>query len=661
MSKHYSGEAQELDKRSSELDGPFRKYEPANIYWIKRVGRLDVVDIALGLSIAVGFSAYVISYHSDLQRQGLTDRETELYDAIGYYKQNKFYLGPLPPFGFLLYSFFSYEVQDMRMISLYFASATLSLFYWVLRRTNTSRILALFGVFSIAYLPLFRSEASSVTLETLQWLFFAMSFLFWQNVKCSKNLSRSWICHLAGLGISLGLAMSTKFIGLFTWIWIITLVLINFWNVMGDVNMTTCQLACYAVYKFFFLGLIPFAIFTSCYVYELNSWRNDSPEFSSYMSREFKTFLRGPHDYPKHLYYGSVITLRHLDSLGGYLHSHNFTYKGGSQEQQVTLIQLEYDHENEWIIEHSNPALNIGPRFRIVHDMAKIKLRHRSTGLLLRASSAKPPVTEQEYDLEVSCTGGYDYVGDSDETWLINAINGAVRDPIEPLNAILRFTNEGHKCQMIAHDIRLPDWGFNQQEVLCLEHATMNRALFQIDQVKPDPSRSTECTTYFGETKELFKYFKLIVELLKKQYKYNYYEKNYKQEGPIKPETWPVYISRDRYVDSIWCSSLISLLVFGIFEIIQAWRYNPWKDSSNNQESMNRKIYQDFGITCSIGWFLHFYPLLKSPHDNVEIVQYMPSLFMGLLSVFQTFTMSYHLHPLIFLCICCYIIFVIYY
>jgi dolichyl-phosphate-mannose--protein O-mannosyl transferase len=46
---------------------------------------------------------------------------------------------------------------------------------------------------------------------------------------------------------------------------------------------------------------------------------------------------------------GSTVTIRHVNTQGGYLHSHPHNYPGGSKQQQITLYP-HIDANNEWRI-----------------------------------------------------------------------------------------------------------------------------------------------------------------------------------------------------------------------------------------------------------------------------------------------------------------------
>ena len=71
------------------------------------------------------------------------------------------------------------------------------------------------------------------------------------------------------------------------------------------------------------------------------------------MSSAFRAGLQGnkiPRDITEQVGLGSVVTIRHVDTQGGYLHSHEHFYQTGSKQQQITLYP-HLDSNNKWLIE----------------------------------------------------------------------------------------------------------------------------------------------------------------------------------------------------------------------------------------------------------------------------------------------------------------------
>ena len=193
------------------------------------------------------------------------------------------------------------------------------------------------------------------------------------------------------------------------------------------------------------LVLVPAIVFLLSYYAHISTLTQDLTDFSTFMSPYYKhTLENNPLNKivpPGRVYYGSTITIRHKDSLGGYLHSHELNYQSGSHEQQVTLYDFP-DNNNEWIVEHKKENKDVSSKAVAVKNGENIRLRHRLTGKLLRASGAKPPVSEQDYDREVSCTGDANYTGQSDELWKIR-FSGRLLEGLVPLDTTFQLTNQG--------------------------------------------------------------------------------------------------------------------------------------------------------------------------------------------------------------------------
>lgn len=626
---------EELSKKKSDGNedsliskGPHRGYLTADTLWKNRIGQISYWDVLLSIVIIAGYAGIIFKEkYSFFAQEELYQDELQLWEAMEYYKREKFHLSPLGPIGIQLYSLIPPCKPLIRIISLTFASATLGTLYLGERRAGISPLLALASICGIGYLPLFQLQASQICVEPLQWFFLSFVFYNWQSVTYYPHLSCRWIFHLILLAISLGLNVSTKYLGFATWAWICALALLQFWNTIGDVNLSSCFISKCAIVKVFSLIIIPMTIFVTSNTLMFNHWTKDSPEFSTYMSSNFKSFLRGPIEHTAGLNYGSTVTLRHLESLGGYLHSHNYTYEGGSFGQQVTLSQQESDPNTLWIVEYKFPDQDKVMFNKKIHDGDDIRLRHYTTGKLLRASQAKPPVTGEEYDMEVSGTGDWSYTGDSDELWKIRVANGPRHSMVKPLKSVIKLKNTGHPCELISHDTRLPDWGFNQQEVLCVEEASESRTHFYFELADPVLPEGEEFEVFHCNKNEISCMTKLLFEFWQRQFKFNYYEKNSERVSPYPPESWPFNLVGDKLSISIWIWGTLFPIFFIIYEIFQWINWNPYASVTN--VTLNSLLLDKVGIECTLGWFLHYHPFFRSPHFNLDVTLYIPALLLG--------------------------------
>lgn len=628
------------NKNSLILEGPQRGYLAADTFWKHQVGSISYWDVLLTIGIVVGYTTLLFKQkYATFAQEGLYQDEALLWEAMEYYKRGKFHLSPLGSLGIQLYSLIPRCKPLLRIVSLTFASATLGTIYLSERRTGISPLLALSSIAGIGYLPLFQLQASQICVEPLQWFFLSLVFYCWQSFTYYPQFGFCWTFHLILLSISLGLSVSTKYLGFATWAWICVLALIRFWNTIGDVRLSSCFIAKYATIQILFLTLIPTGIFITSNTLMLTKWTEDSPEFSKYMSTNFKSFLRGPIEHPAGLNYGSIVTLRHLESLGGYLHSHNHTYETGSFDQQVTLTQQETDLDTAWIVEYKFPDKERVMINKKIHDGDEIRIRHRNTGKLLRASQAKPPVTGEEYDMEVSGTGGWSYSGDSDELWKIRIVNGPHHSMVKPIKSIIKLQNEGHSCDLISHDTRLPDWGFNQQEVLCVHEATESRSHFYFEMADPMIPQGEQYELLHCEKSQIRCMADLLIEFWQRQFKYNYYEKNSQIVSPYVPETWPFNLLGNKLSVSIWVWGTLFPVAFVVFKVLQWLNWNPY--TSINNVTLNSLLLDKVGVECTLGWFMHYHPFFKSPHLNLDVTLYIPALLLGQIVVAQVINALY--------------------
>ena len=120
-----------------------------------------------------------------------------------------------------------------------------------------------------------------------------------------------------------------------------------------------------SIYAFFFL--IHFLVL------------NKSGSGAAFMSPEFQTTFVNSTIPPTYLQvgYGSEVTIRHVNTNGGFLHSHGSNYKTGSKQQQITCYSHR-DSNNIWIIEKIDNSTSL-ESFEPLRNGDVIRLLHRTT------------------------------------------------------------------------------------------------------------------------------------------------------------------------------------------------------------------------------------------------------------------------------------------
>ncbi|EDO18866.1 hypothetical protein Kpol_1023p35 [Vanderwaltozyma polyspora DSM 70294] len=635
-----SGKASAADKVSNNSikdnglrKGPFREYFPIDYNDIKGTGKFlpYYLDFIIGLFIS-GFYFYRSYPQLNYQSQEILESENQILLAIRHYKNGEFYLGPYAPFGIQLFSLLPNDISVLRVASLSIGASTVFFSYLGARRANMTSLVSIIFSLSLTYMSIFKVQSTQLSIDNLFWLYLTMIIYSWRSIKIYNPFSTKWYLHYVLLSFSLGSIISTKFLGFFTLLWIISLSALNFWNIISDVTLNNKFLIKYLLFCSTMVLIIPVTFFVGSESMLLTSWKNDNIEYSTYMSPEFKSYLRGPFKVTENLHFGSVITLRHVESMGGYLHSHNFNYESGSGEQQVSLSQNETDKQNEWIIEHESAGFDVSSRNVVIENGSKIRLRHKSSGKLLRASTAKPPVSEQDYTNEVSCTRDEDYKGETDELWTIHITNYQTDGKVKPLGSIIKIRNVGHACDLISHDTRLPSEKFTEQEVLCLDPATQSRTHFRIEKVS-QPNREGTKMVFFPDENSMNMpyYIHLLTEYLSKQYKYNYYVVNYNQKAEYTPESWPFFVFDKKFESYIWLSSTLGLGLFVCGQLISFLRWNPYESGDISVQQNSDPIFAEICYEYLLGWILHYYPFNKSVVMNLDIILYFPGFYFGLL------------------------------
>eukprot|EP00833_Pecoramyces_ruminatium_P001870 jgi/Orpsp1_1/1175902/evm.model.c7180000055663.1 len=179
--------------------------------------------------------------------------------------------------------------------------------------------------------------------------------------------------------------------------------------------------------------------------------------------------------------YNSRVYIRHINTNGGYLHSHNHVYPTGSQQQQVTLYSFS-DENSEWLIlpSRDNERNKFGQNLK---SGDTVRLQHVPTGRRLHSHDHRPPMTDEEYQNEVSGYGGPGVI-DPLDNWIVEIVSGrdkASTENVKTYDTVFRLRHKNTGCYLFSHPVQLPDWGFEQQEVTCGVEVLKANTLWRIE------------------------------------------------------------------------------------------------------------------------------------------------------------------------------------
>lgn len=163
--------------------------------------------------------------------------------------------------------------------------------------------------------------------------------------------------------------------------------------------------------------------------------------------------------------YGSKVFIRHVGTTGGYLHSHPHNYPSGSKQQQITLYP--YGDDNSWFLV-GKPEGEVVPG-QPVKNGDKITLMHMPTKRRLHSHDHRPPMADQKYQNEVSAYGT-EKTNDTNDHWIVEIVRGEDVTSGETLTTFrshFKLKHKNRNCYLFSHSVKLPKWGFEQQEVTC--------------------------------------------------------------------------------------------------------------------------------------------------------------------------------------------------
>ncbi|KAG0783464.1 hypothetical protein G6F16_003015 [Rhizopus arrhizus] len=332
-------------------------------------------------------------------------------------------------------------------------------------------------------------------------LFFtSLTVLMWINFynQRRKPFQFWWYIWLAATGAGLGLTVSCKWVGLFTIATIGTSTIKNLWEIWGNTRISKYVFARHFGARALCLIVLPIMIYMMMFAIHFHSLPN-SGEGDGFMSPEFQQTLDG-HAYiqsPVDIAYESKVFIRHIATRGGYLHSHPHNYPGG--KQQVTLYPHR-DDNNWWTIRKVDDKETHSIEYVKHGDI--VTLKHSDSVKRLHSHDIRPPMTDVEYHNEVSTYGFENFTGDSNDHWRVEIIEGDGHDPVskERLRTIhskFRLVHVTTGCTLFSHSVKLPEWGYDQQEVTCIKGGKMPKTLWYIETTEnPMLPPETEKVTY---------------------------------------------------------------------------------------------------------------------------------------------------------------------
>ncbi|KAI8909750.1 Dolichyl-phosphate-mannose-protein mannosyltransferase-domain-containing protein [Gorgonomyces haynaldii] len=412
----------------------------------------------------------------------------------GYYIKRTFYFDVHPPLGKMLNGFagliagfngtFEFESgveypQElkygvMRFFNGLFGAFITPLAYYTgihLRLSHTGAILlAWLTIVEVALCTISRF----ILLDSMLLFFTALSayaLVVFRNYQVSEPFSPDWFLWIAISGLSLGLVVSVKWVGLFVIALVGLHTLDDLWEMLGDLKMPLKTYASHWAARISFLIVLPVSVYMFTFVMHFAILNRSGPG-DAQMSSLFQAGLQGINfaSSPLELAYGSKVTIKNSGRGGALLHSHVQRYPSGSEQQQVTCYSHK-DSNNDWIVEKIWGVSRNESEVEFIEDGAIVRLVHANTKKSLHSHAVPAPITTTEN--EVSGYGN-ETSGDTNDHWVIERVEdltGAKSKRIRSLSTRFRIKHLNSGCLLRADRVSLPQWGFKQEEVVCQKKA----------------------------------------------------------------------------------------------------------------------------------------------------------------------------------------------
>ena len=366
----------------------------------------------------------------------------------------------------------------MRLVPALLGVMTVPLSYLTLRALDCKATTALLASILITFENGLVTQSRFILLDSPLIFFTALTTFLWVGF-CNEDkyepFTETWWAWLVLSGFSLGAVVSCKWVGLFTIATVGLSVLHQLWTLLGDLRVTPRIWIRHFLARFICLVCIPIIFYMV--MFQLHFLiLGSSGDGDGFMSSEFQHTLGGRQmaDTFADVAIGSEVTIRHVNTQGGYLHSHPHNYPTGSKQQQITLYPHR-DTNNNWrivnatateTIDWASPTASSLPLTYLTPG-ARIKLFHISTDKHLHSHDHRPPMSEVDFQNEVSGYGMKGFAGDANDDWYVEIDSGDrgkkdkySRDRVRTLRSVVRFRHALTGCYLFSHKVRraLTSW-----------------------------------------------------------------------------------------------------------------------------------------------------------------------------------------------------------
>ncbi|EGD72520.1 hypothetical protein PTSG_11609 [Salpingoeca rosetta] len=473
---------------------------------------LDVLEITIMATLTL--AALATRLYNIHQPPSVAWDETHFGKFANRYLKRQFYFDVHPPLAKMLIALaglvtgyrgdFSFEGPGtpydndlyigMRVFCACVGAMCVPLAYLTLRQLSCSRVAAITAASLVLFDTACITASKYILLDPILMFFIhaACCAALYVRRQRHRAFSAGWWVSYAVLGVLLGCAISSKWVGLFVVLFTGCLTIADLWELWGDTAVSLMRLALYFLARAATLIVLPLAVYAFFFFVHF-AVCNHSGDGDSFMSSAFQTTLIGNElnatPMPNTVAVGSVVSIKGARCSGGLLHSHPHLYPAHMvQQQQITAYQHK-DDNNLWIIkrghEHTNVNVNhSNGRSEVVsfvHSGDIIRLEHKLTRVNLHSHGLGAFSKKTHHQV----TGyGVNGTGDINDNWTVEVVRGRNGDQLGRITDQFKLLHSPFGtpiCALSCDGTKYPEWGFEQLEVTCNPNLNDTSNLWNIE------------------------------------------------------------------------------------------------------------------------------------------------------------------------------------
>lgn len=562
--------------------------------------------------------------------------------TIGQYLRRTYFFDVHPPFSKLLFAFFGWiigydghflfeNIGDsyidnsvpyvyLRLVPAFFGALVVPLVFLIMKDSGHSLLSSTFAASLVLFDNAQVAQSRLILLDSI--LIFLMTSTIYCYIRFSNirylEFSFVWWKWLFLTGLFLSCTISTKYIGLFTYITIGTMVIMDLWDLL-DIRKgyTLHYFAKHFIARTISLIIFPFILYLLWFYIHLTILYKTGPG-DRFMTSTFQETLDGNvlSSSSIEVNYYDKILIKHKET-NAFLHSHTAKYplryndgRISSQGQQVTAY-IYNDTNNHWIIEPAYLSNETSLKKHVLNN-DYVRLKHVSTDTYLLThdvASPKYPTNQEFTTISNQLKDRY-----NETIFQIKCEhdknNSVLKTKGKPFKLIHKLTG----VAMWSNKDSLPDWAFKQQEVNGNKNLKQQHNIWLIDDVVDMNDTSREIKNYTLRKVSFFrKYAELQYSMLRhnnlltKSHPYS----SYPIEWPIlnrgisfwtkESEFQQIYLLGNPFG---WWFTLSFTIVFVIViisdQILLRRGLHLIKES--------RELFYNYTTFFFFSWMLHYFP-----------------------------------------------------